>query len=130
MKSSKLQLKWQDTQVSILKLPVPWMPMEKWLEHGLTPTEVTPQIANFMSLYITLDRAGRKPFSIKSNFARRGAFPVAICASEGLITTNIGDDVYGSSWTLTEVGKETKGELNELLQEIFATACGRDHTAH
>lgn len=103
------------------------MPKEQYLELGLTPTEVTPQIESFMSLFIILDRARRKPFAVKSNFARNGAFHVAICASEGLISTNIGEDMWGSKWMLTEVGLETKGELNGILSEIFAKANGRDN---
>ena len=99
-----------------------------WLSLGLTATEVSPELNNLMSLYITLDRSSRRPFSIKSSFARTGAFPVSLAASEGLITTNISEDLWGTKWCITEFGQETKGEIDELLQDIFASACGRNHT--
>ena len=72
------------------------MPTEIWESRGMTPTEVTDDIQHFMSAYIVLDRAWRRPFSIKSNFARTGAFHVALCASEGLISTNVGEDIWGT----------------------------------
>lgn len=104
------------------------MPRETWANLGLTVIEVSPQIEDLMALYITLDRAWRRPFSIKSTFARTGAFHVGVAASEGLITTNIDEDVWGAKWKITEIGRETKEALDELLREIFANAHGRNHT--
>ena len=106
------------------------MPKEIWEERGMTPTEVTDDIQHFMSAYIVLDRAWRRPFSIKSNFARTGAFHVALCASEGLISTNVGEDIWGTKWVTTEIGKETKGDLDELLSDLFARANGKHHNTH
>jgi hypothetical protein len=106
------------------------MPKETWASLGLSAIEVTPQIEDLMGLYITLDRAWRRPFSIKSTFARTGAFHVGVASSEGLITTNVEEDVWGVKWKITEIGRETKEALDELLQEIFANAHGRNHPSH
>ena len=128
--SAKSQFEWREKQAVISKQRSPSMPMGVWLSLGLTATEVTPEIDNLMSLYIVLDRAWRRPFSIKSSFARTGAFPVSVAASEGLITTNMTEDLWGNKWSITELGRETKGELDELLQDLFANASGRNHTTH
>lgn len=128
--SVKSQSEWRERQAVISKLKSNLMPTDVWLSFGLIPTEITPDLQHFMSIYIILDRAWRRPFSIKSNFARTGAFHVALCASEGLISTNIGEDVWGNKWATTEIGKETKGELDELLQDIFARANGKYDTSH
>lgn len=106
------------------------MPRDVWLSLGLTPTEITDDIEHFMSIYIILDRAWRRPFSIKSNFARSGAFHVALAASEALITTNLGDDIWGNKWAISEIGKETKGDIDELFQDLFAKAHGRNQPTH
>ena len=126
----KSQSEWLKTQVIISKLKSAWMPKEIWEERGMTPTEVTDDIQHFMSAYIVLDRAWRRPFSITSNFARTGAFHVALCASEGLISTNVGEDIWGTKWVTTEIGKETKGDLDELLSDLFARANGKYHNTH
>ena len=128
--SAKSQFEWREKQAVISKQRSPLMPLGVWLSLGLTAIEVTPELDNLMSLYITLDRAWRRPFSIKSSFARTGAFPVSVAASEGLITTNISEELWGNKWAITELGRETKGELDELLQDLFANASGRHHTTH
>jgi len=102
--------------------------MPVWASLGLTPTEVTQDVIDLMALYIVLDRAWRKPFSIKSNFARNTAFHVAMTASEGLITIKIDEDFFGNRWMITEHGMETKEALDDLFQDLFARANGRDHT--
>ena len=128
--SNLLQFEWRERQAVISKLKSSSMPMGVWLSLGLTATEVTEDIEHFMSIYIILDRAWRRPFSIKSTFARSGAFHVALAASEALITTNIGDDIWGNKWCISEIGKEIKGELNELFQDLFAKANGRNLPTH
>lgn len=51
-----------------------------------------------------VDRAWRSPFSTKSDFARENASAVAVAAQQGLITTRITGDVYGSVWRVTPNG--------------------------
>lgn len=79
-------------------------------------------MVNIMAVTVTLDRAWRSPFSIKSNFARAGAFYVGICASEGFITTEVGPETWANKWLITELGMEAKRSLDELLQDILAAA--------
>ena len=104
------------------------MPLETWAKLGMTATEVTDDVNYLMSVYIVLDRAWRKPFSIKSNFARRGAWHVALAASEGLISTCIAEHDWGSRWGITELGIESKGAIGDILQEILNKANGRYDT--
>ena len=86
---------------------------------GLTHIEVDDHVSNLVALYIVLDRAWRSPFTVKSDFARKSAMHVAIAASEGFITTKVDTDTWGSRWCITDVGMETKGEVDEVLKEIL-----------
>ena len=91
----------------------------QWAELGLTHTEVDDHVSNLVALYIVLDRSWRSPFTVKSDFARKSAMHVAIAASEGFITTKVDTDTWGSRWCITDVGMETKGEVDEVLKEIL-----------
>lgn len=53
---------------------------------------------------------------------------IAIAASEGFITTNVGDDNWDDKWRITEIGMEFKEELNEILQNVFEDTT--NHTTH
>ena len=110
---------WREKQEKLSKLKSPSEANIPWEELGLVRTEVTEQLESFMSTYITLDRAWRKPFKVKSQFARDGAFYVALCASENFITTNIAEDTWGDRWAITEVGMEAKRELDYVLKQII-----------
>ena len=112
---------WREKQEKLSKLKSPSEQNIPWDELGLTRTEVSQQLESFMSTYITLDRAWRKPFKVKSTFAREGAFYVALCASENFITTNIAEDTWGDRWIITEVGMEAKRELDYVLKEIIGS---------
>ena len=79
-----------------------------------------------MALYIVLDRAWRNPFTVKSDFAREGAMHVAICASEGFITTKIETDSWGRKWLITDVGMDVKKEVDDVLEKILHDP---DHSA-
>ena len=121
---------WRKKQAAISKLKSPLPQNIPWGELGLTPTEVSEQLEAIVTLYIVLDRAWRNPFTTSSQFARQGAFYVAIAASEGLISTNCGEDVWGNKWLITETGMETKGELDAILQNILAQARGEYSPTH
>ena len=68
------------------------------------------------SMLAVLYRAWLKPFSIKGQYARDAAFYVGILASEGMITTCVDQDVYGTKWLITQEGIIMKGELDEFIQ--------------
>ena len=97
----------------------PSPPSINWEEIGLTLTDLDPSIATAIGLYITLDRAWRQPFKVGSRFSRDGAVLIAIAASEGFITTSLGADEWGDKWLITELGIEMKGELDDVLREVF-----------
>ena len=113
---------WRKKQALLSKSKSPLPQSIPWEELGLTHIEVTNNIKNLMALYVVLDRAWRQPFTLKSDFARAGAFHVALAASEGFISTKVDVETWGKRWLITEVGMEVKGELDDILREIIAEA--------
>ena len=110
---------WRKKQELLSDLKSPSPQNIPWGKLGVTHTDVDEHLVNLVALYIVLDRAWRNPFTVKSDFARKGAMHVAIAASEGFITTKVDTDVWGSRWCITDVGMETKGEVDEVLKEIL-----------
>lgn len=88
---------------------------------GLTPTEIDEQMAHTMAIYLVLDRAYRRSFSVKSRFAREGAFYVAMTASEGWLTTardeHAENELWGNHWLITESGIRLRRQLDAILRE-------------
>ena len=113
---------WRKHQAALSKLKSPSHPTLALEELGLTPTEIDEQMAHTMSIYIVLDRAHRRSFSVKSRFAREGAFYVAMAASEGWITTAAGEhednEQWANHWAITEAGIRMKRQLDEILRSI------------
>ena len=110
---------WRKKQELLSDLKSPSPQSIPWEKIGIIHTEVDDHLSNLVALYIVLDRAWRNPFTVKSDFARKGAMHVAIAASEGFITTKVDTDVWGSRWCITDIGMETKGEVDEVLKEIL-----------
>ena len=111
---------WRKKQAVISNLKSPFPQNIPWDKLGVELTdEVDPGTSNLSAFCIGLDRAWLKPFSIKANFARKGAIHVAIAASEGFITTNFGDDTWGRHWCITERGMSVKEELNEVVRAVI-----------
>lgn len=59
-----------------------------------------------MAVYELLSRARVKPFTTKSDLARVAADVVALCASEGLLTTSLPDGHFTNIWMITPAGME------------------------
>jgi hypothetical protein len=53
-----------------------------------------------------LERAWRGGFTVQSQFFRDNPVIVALCASEGYITTLISQDAFGKTWRLTPEGTQ------------------------
>lgn len=53
-----------------------------------------------------LERAWRGGFTVQSQFFRDNPVIVALCASEGYITTLISQDTFGKTWRLTPEGTQ------------------------
>ena len=111
---------WRKKQAALSKQRSPSHPTLALEELGLTPTEIDEQMAHTMSIYLVLDRAHRRPFSVKSRFAREGAFYVAMAASEAWITTAADDhpsnERWGNQWVTTETGIRMRRSLDEILR--------------
>lgn len=60
-------------------------------------------------------KARVEPFTTKSDFARAAADEVALCASEGFITTRVNDDYYGNVWMVTQLGLEFLEAVEDVL---------------
>ena len=112
---------WRKKQAALSVLKSPQPQNIPWENLGLKRTSsiVDEYLENLIALYITLDRAWRNPFTVKSDFAREGALQVAICASEGFITNKIETDTWGRKWLITEVGMEVKKEIDDVLETIL-----------
>lgn len=59
------------------------------------------------TLYQVLHRAYLQPFAVASNYCRRHIQEVAALASMGLLTTKVGNRIYGRQWRITPDGIET-----------------------
>lgn len=123
---------WRKKQEKLSKLTSPSKQNIPWEELGLTRIEQNEQIEDFLLTYTTLDRAWRKPFTVSSKFAREGAFYVALCASEGWITTKIDEETWGTRWSISEYGMGVKKELNRVLRDIIESfqRPGPDSSTH
>ena len=112
---------WRKKQASLSKRTFVSNPTLALEELGLTPTEIDDQMAHSMAIYLVLDRAHRRSFSVKSRFAREGAFYVAMTASEGWITTAAEDhpdnEQWANHWAITESGIRMKRQLDEILRQ-------------
>jgi phage-related protein len=62
-----------------------------------------------------LQRARVKPFTTKSDFARMAANEVALCASDGLITTRLDDNIVSNVWVVTQDGMVALEELTDAF---------------
>ena len=103
--------------LSDLTLPLPQnIP---WEELGLTLTEKNDYLENLLLLFIIIDRAWRKPFTVKSDFARVGALHVAIAASEGFITNQLDEDSWGNRWFVTLDGQDIHDEISRTLKQVI-----------
>ena len=113
---------WRKKQALLSKQTSPSHPSTALAELGLTPTEIDEQMAHTMAIYIVLDRAHRRPFSVKSRFAREGAFYVAMAASEGWITTAAEDhpdnEQWANQWAINETGIRMRRQLSEILRAV------------
>lgn len=73
------------------------------------------EYAAALRVFIVLQSARGKPFTTKSDFARLAANEVAICASEGLISTKVSDATYSNVWMITAEGMEQLEEMDSVL---------------
>lgn len=110
---------WRRKAAFLLEQKSPSPQNINWEEIGLQRTDLDESIQTAIGMFITLDRAWRQPFKVGSRFAREGSMLIALAASEGFITTNLGGDEWGGEWLITEAGMEMKGELDYVLREIF-----------
>lgn len=63
-----------------------------------------------MNIYNVLERAWKGGFSTKSDFARKHANEVAVCASLGYITTKEKPKTFSNVWRITNPGLEILNE--------------------
>lgn len=115
---------WRKKQELLSKSKSPSKANMTWDVLGVTPTESTDtpfseNVEQMIAFWIVLDKAQREPFKVKSNFARQAAWFIAVCASTGLITTEVEVDTFGQHWLITEIGIDFKEGLDESIQELM-----------
>ena len=79
------------------------------------PELTDDDMASAFRVFVVLQSARMKPFTTKSDFARIAANEVAICASEGLISTAVKPGTYSNVWMITSEGMEQMEVLDEFL---------------
>lgn len=82
---------------------------------GQTPTDDTQVTFHELELWIVLDRALRRPFTTKGQFARDNATIIACAADLGLISTRMDEERWGNTWFITHLGMSFH---KEILDEI------------
>ena len=68
-----------------------------------------------MAVYGLLSRAVQRPFTTKSDLARAAANEIAVCASEGFLTTALPDGHYTNTWMITGTGLQWLEEASDAL---------------
>lgn len=76
-------------------------------------------LGHLICFWTVLDKAAREPFTVKSNFARDEAWYVAVCASQGLLSTEVDHEVFGNKWNITEVGHVFMENCDERIKELL-----------
>lgn len=70
---------------------------------GQKPTD-EEEMLMMAEIYSVLLQAKQRPFTTKSEFARKAATPIALCATEGLLSTQLGENTYTNKWMVTAEG--------------------------
>jgi len=110
---------WHQKLALLSDLTLPLKQNIPWASLGLTLTEKNDYLENLILLFMIIDRSWRKPFTVKSDFARVGALHVAIAASEGFITNQIDEDSWGNRWFVTLDGQDIHDEISRTLKEVI-----------
>ena len=83
---------------------------------GTGPTHINDEETEALkAIYALLGIARIRPFTTKSNMARDAANEIALCASEGLLTTKINETTYGNVWLVTQDGLDYMEELEDVF---------------
>lgn len=106
---------WQKKQEKSWESESQSQQLTKLLQRGLDLTKVDYNTQQLIATYATLNLALKKPFKLKSTYARNAAMYVAICASEGWISNAVGDDAWADRWIITAAGMETMETLEGLI---------------
>lgn len=83
-------------------------------EHGQTSID-DDELHALMTIYLVVSKARQEPFTTKSEFARYAANEIALCASEGFITTKVNEQMYGNIWMVTQLGLEYLEGVDDVL---------------
>ncbi len=76
-----------------------------------------PMMAATLAVFAVVMQARHSPFTTKSDFARKAANEVAVCASEGFISTKIDGGSFTNKWMITQEGLEFLDEIHDVLSD-------------
>jgi hypothetical protein len=82
--------------------------------HGPKPIDEA-EVEVMLEIYTVLLQAKQSPFTTKSDFARVAANPIALAASEGLISTRLNEDTFTNRWMVTAEGMEWMEGMEDVL---------------
>ena len=91
------------------------MPNTQLDEPGQTHTDFLAEVDGMMAVYAVLTKARISPFTTKSDFARMAANEIALCASDGLISTRLDETTFSNTWMLTPDGFHVMEEIQNVL---------------
>lgn len=80
---------------------------------GLVLTEHEMQVIADLLAVLKVTRV--KPYTTKSDFARRAATEIGILASEGMISTKVDSLNYTNLWMITPEGIEQMEDWDDIL---------------
>ena len=79
------------------------------------PTLTDEQMDGTHAVYMVLAMARLKPFTTKSTMARDAATEIALCASEGFLTTKVNDTTFSNVWMVTARGLEYMEDFDNVF---------------
>ena len=82
-------------------------------ETGPKPTD--DELGVIFDLYVVLRNSRIKPFTTKSDFARKAATEIGMLASEGMISTKMDETTFTNVWMITPDGIEQMEAFDALL---------------
>jgi len=83
---------------------------------GQMSTSDVAEMEAAIAVFAVIAKARQDPFTTKSAFARYAANEIALCASEGFISTRVGEGNFSNVWMVTHEGLD----YLEGFEDVFS----------
>ena len=87
------------------------------LSEELGQTLTDEEADHIAAVFTVVQAAKMKPYTTKSDFARKWATHVALAACEGLISTRLDDATFINNWMITADGLAYLSEVEDVLRD-------------